>query len=53
MTTMETDISITIYRFNCAAPFRERLCQQPGFRDDDQRASIVPLPFGSGYAALC
>ena len=36
--------------FNCAAPFRERLsCPRRDLRQLRQRASIVPLPFGSGY----
>ncbi len=37
--------------FNCAAPFRERLCRSSATgRTLRRTASIVPLPFGSGYA---
>ena len=37
------------FRFNCAAPFRERLAGSPPQpRPRDWRASIVPPPFGSG-----
>ena len=41
----------TFTRFNCAAPFRERLLRE--HRADHpvvEHASIVPPPFGSGYA---
>ena len=37
-------------RFNCAAPFRERLSKDGRRNDAVIPASIVPLPFGSGYA---
>ncbi len=38
--------------FNCAAPFRERLLRTAGLDGGERyRASIVPLPFGSGYPA--
>ena len=36
-------------RFNCAAPFRERLYDVRGAMSSVQGASIVPPPFGSGY----
>ena len=37
--------------FNCAAPFRERLCAgRQMSRRPSGRASIVPPPFGSGYS---
>ena len=36
-------------RFNCAAPFRERLASRLVIADEvDLYASIVPPPFGSG-----
>ena len=35
--------------FNCAAPFRERLYESCDADSANQQASIVPLPFGSGY----
>ena len=35
-------------RFNCAAPFRERLDDAQGLPNKLAGASIVPPPFGSG-----
>ena len=42
--------SATMERFNCAAPFRERLLDLVKSCLDVHRASIVPPPFGSGYS---
>ena len=38
-----------IVTFNCAAPFRKRLCRSQARPWSSEGPSIVPPPFGSGY----